>query len=247
MHEDAYYALHALERHHWWFVGARLVYRTLLKLGLGGATGSLRMLEIGSGTGGNLSLLSEYGPTVGVEPSWLALKLNEFQPELGLVQAQAEALPFVKNSFDGVNLLGVIEHLEDDKAALEEAVRVCRKSGAVVILTSALPVLWSHHDVANRHKRRYMKVQLAQLLADADLQPLRLSYLNFFIFLPVLIVRMWQRFRAIPAKYDMGTSRYLINQIMILLLRFEAWLLKTIELPIGVDLVAVCRIRKDSS
>jgi len=245
MLEEAYLELHALETQHWWFVGARIVYRTLLHLGLGPPSGRQRILEIGSGSGGNLALLSEYGPTVGVEPSWLALKLTRFRPELGLVQARAEALPFMKNCFDGVNLLGVIEHIEQDKAVLDEAVRVCRRNGALILLTSALPILWSHHDEANLHKRRYTKSGLHQLLKSARLAPLRLSYLNFFIFAPVFIVRLWQRFRSTAPKYDMSKPGRLFNNILILLLKLEAWLIQKVELPIGVDLVAVCKIRED--
>ena len=242
MLEEAHYDLHALEADHWWFVGARAVYRTLLELGLGKACGKLRMLEIGSGSGGNLRLLGEYGPTVGIEFSRLALSLTPDRPVLGLVQASAEALPFMNRCFDGVNILGVIEHLKNDEIALSEARRVCHPDGALVLLTSALPVLWSHHDIANQHQRRYLKNELSALLTKANLVPIRLSYQNFFTFFPVFIVRLWQRGRTTPPRYDMGKPIKIVNQILVALLRFEAWLIRFMALPIGVDLVAVCRV-----
>lgn len=246
MLEEAHYALHALETYHWWYVGARAAYRTLLWLGLGTADGSRRMLEVGSGSGGNLPLLSSYGPTVGVEYSHLALQLTRERPALGLVQARAEALPFADNSFDGVHLLGVIEHLDDDAAALREAGRVCRPGGAITLLTSALPILWSHHDEANRHKRRYLRRELASVIRSSGLVPLRLSYQNFFTLLPTLIVRLLQRLTPQTPHYNMGQPGPFLNGLLGGLLGLEAWLIRYISLPIGVDLVAVCRPEKAS-
>jgi SAM-dependent methyltransferase len=242
---EAYEALAGLENGHWWFVGERYVYRSLLELGAGKPHGGLRMLEVGCGSGGNLSLLGEYGPTTGLELSAQALELVPQRPALGLVQAQAGALPFAHDSFDGVHLLGVIEHLPDDQAALHEAGRVCRPGGMVTLLTSALPVLWSHHDEANLHQRRYLRGQLQDLLIRARLAPIRLTYQNFFVFLPTLVVRLWQRRGQGPPRYDMGTPPPWINRLLTLLVRLEAWLIRFMSLPIGVDLVAVCRVQKE--
>ncbi len=241
MQAESYHTLHALEETHWWYVGARSVYRVLLEIGLGRPQGTQRMLEIGSGSGGNLALLECYGPTVGVELSSLALRLVPERPELGLVQARAEALPFVGDCFDGVQLLGVVEHLKRDDMALREAARVCTPDGAVILLTSALPILWSHHDEANQHHRRYTLLQLRDLLGQVGLRPLRISYQNFFVFLPTLLVRLWQRCFPQPARYDMGNPVAVLNMILIWLVKVEAWLIRFVPLPIGVDLVAVCR------
>jgi hypothetical protein len=43
----------------------------------------------------------------------------------------------------------------------------------------------------------------------------------------------------------MGTPPLLINRTLTLLVRLEAWLIRFISLPIGVDLVAVCRVQKE--
>lgn len=241
MLEEAHHGLSRLEARHWWFVGARAAYQALMEIGHGPPDGSLRLLEVGCGSGGNLELQAEFGAVAGVEVSTLALGLVERRPALGLVQADAGALPFASRSFDGVNLFGVIEHLEDDLGALQEAARVCRPQGAICLLTSALMILWSHHDEANLHRRRYTLHQLSGLLRQAGLTPLRLSYQNFFTFLPTLIVRLWQRRGPAAARYDMGSSTPAANQILSLLLKLEAWWIRRGRLPIGVDLVAACR------
>src|SRR5574341_164115 len=245
MKSEAYYALHSLEEKHWWYVGARATYRTLLEIGLGKAQGDQLMLEIGSGSGGNLTMLSEYGKTIGIEPSRVGLELTEKFPTVKLMQARGENLPFVSNGFDGVHLLGVIEHLEDDIAALREAGRVCRPGGVITIMTSAHMFLWSHHDEANRHYRRYTREQLKDHLNKAGLAPIRISYQNFFTFLPTLLVRLWQRRSPQEARYDMGgLPPMLINSFLIQLLRLEARFIRYTSLPVGVDLVAVCSRQK---
>jgi len=246
MLDEAHIAMHELEEKHFWYVGARFVYRAMLNMGLGRPDGLNRILEIGSGSGANLSLLEEYGPTVGMDVSSLALKLTPEPPSLGLVQASAEALPFARGAFDGIALFAILEHIENDEKALQEVNRVCRSGGVVALLTSALPILWSHHDEANRHYRRYYLGEFRDKLISAGLSPVRISFQNFFTFFPTLAVRLWQRLSPQPPRYDMGSPSEIINKLLIQLLRFESWFIQYIPLPIGVDLVAVCRPTCDS-
>lgn len=241
MLEEAHHGLHTLENDHFWYVGARAVYRALLNLGLGNSHSSLRMIEVGCGSGGNFDLLESYGPTVGVEVSSLALSLIARPPALGLVQASADALPFAARSFDGVALFGLIEHMPDDLLTLQEAWRVCSSRGCVALLTSAFPFLWSHHDDANLHQRRYYRRELVQKLKISGLHPIRVSFQNFFTFLPVWLIRWWQRRSPLPPAYDMGAPSRRVNALLTALLRLEAWLIRRVALPFGVDLVAVCR------
>ncbi|MDA0837999.1 MAG: class I SAM-dependent methyltransferase [Planctomycetota bacterium] len=241
MIEEAYDALYQLEEHHWWYVGARAAYRSLLELGLGRPTGRLRMLDVGVGTGGNLELLSDYGSTTGLDFSLNALRKIGSRPATGIIQGSADHLPFVDNAFDGVTLLGLIEHVEDDLKTLKEAARVCKPEGAVVLLTSAVPALWSHHDEANQHLRRYTRSGLQALVHEAGLRILRLSYLNFSVFFPVLFVRVLQRLSKPEPHYDMGRPREWTNLLLKSVMCAEARILRHVPLPIGVNLVAACR------
>lgn len=244
MQDDAYIELHQLENTHWWFVGARFIYQTLIEIGFGKGARGQRMLEVGCGSGGNLPTLSAFGPTVGLEMSSQALAMIANRPQLGLVQANAEALPFATDSFDGVHLWAVLEHIENDLDVLREAWRVCRPHGCITLQTAALPVLWSHHDEANLHKRRYVRAQFATLLEMAHLSPIQLSYQNFLAFFPTLVIRRIQRLFVKSPQYDMGISNPWVNKIMLNVLRFEAWFLKKHKFPVGIDLVAVCRVCK---
>jgi SAM-dependent methyltransferase len=241
MIDDAYGDLHRHEKEHWWFIGARAVYRTLLEIGMADVQGDLKILEVGSGSGGNFDLLGAYGSVAGLELSPLGIDLTQARPKLGLIRGSADRLPCADASFDCVALLGLIEHMEDDAQTLREAARVCKPGGAVILLTSALRILWSHHDEANRHKRRYTRGELVRLIRGARLAPIRVSYQNCFTFFPVLTLRLLQRMRSQTARFDLGGNSPLVNRLMGAVLRFEARLIRYFPLPIGVDLVAVAR------
>ena len=98
-----------------------------------------------------------------------------------------------------------------------------------------------HHDEANLHRRRYYRRELVQKLTMSGLHPIRVSFQNFFTFLPVWMTRWWQRRSPRPPEYDMGTLSRGVNALLTGLLRLEAWLIRRVALPFGVDLVAVCR------
>ena len=71
------------------------------------------------------------------------------------VSASADALPFRDGTFDVVGSFDVLEHLPDDEAALGEQRRVVRPNGRVVVAVPADRRLWSPHDDAVGHFRRY--------------------------------------------------------------------------------------------
>ena len=97
------------------------------------------LLEVGCGTGHNLEFFRKLGlQTVGVEPSPAMLKVAARKlPEVPLLQARAESLPFRDGSFDLVALITVLEFLPEPLPALREARRVSREKIYLGILNKA--------------------------------------------------------------------------------------------------------------
>jgi SAM-dependent methyltransferase len=93
-----------------------------------------------------------------------------------LSQGDALRLPIQDNSVDIVTMLDVLEHLSDDARALSEVSRVLRPGGALVLSVPAYQHLWSAHDEALHHFRRYEKVQLARVLRRGGFRVWRLSF-----------------------------------------------------------------------
>lgn len=79
-------------------------------------------------------------------------------------------------------MLDVVEHIEDDVAALA-AMRDCLAPGGKILITvPAHQWMWSAHDVVNHHKRRYSKAALKAALDKAGLSPTHFGYFNSLLF-----------------------------------------------------------------
>jgi SAM-dependent methyltransferase len=180
---------------------------------------------------------------VGVDVELGALRAIQQRPELGLVQAMADALPFRAASFDVVGLLAVLEHVADDRRALQETHRVARPGAIQLLLTSAFEILWSHHDVANNHCRRYRAQQLSERLRAAGWRVLVASYVNVLFFPAVLAVRLAQRWLkpAGWARYDTGPTFGPIGWLLEAILAVESVMIihLGIRFPFGVNLFGI--------
>jgi len=189
MNPEEYGRMHDLETHYWWFVGRRAIISTLLREAVAqndainhrGA--GLRLLDLGCGTGANLPMLRESAGARGwvtaldFSPHALRFARDHLGAEqISLAQGDALHLPFADDSFDVVTMFDVLEHLSDDSRALGEVRRVLRPGGALVLSVPAYQQLWSAHDEALHHFRRYEYRGLDHLLRVEGFQVWRLSF-----------------------------------------------------------------------
>ena len=150
----------AVDEHHWWYRGRRRVIRAELdRLPL---PAGAHVLDAGCGSGRTLVELVRYGGEVsGIELDTDAAELAR-RRGLGEVQVgRLEELPWDDATFDLITCLDVIEHVPDDVAALVELRRVARPGGWLLVTVPAYQALWSHHDEANHHYRRYSRPRCA--------------------------------------------------------------------------------------
>ena len=100
---------------------------------------------------------------VGVDYSPAALAAARARG-LRLVRGDAHRLPFADGSFDLVMSTDAWEHLEDHESVAAEAHRVLRPDGTLLVAVPAGMELWSDHDVALGHHRRYERAELVDLV-----------------------------------------------------------------------------------
>lgn len=234
-----YIATHAKEdQRHWWFVGRKAVVLSVAREAFG--QGGLRLAEIGCGTGSLLDALSEFGEVTGVEGSADFLRVARRHGRPVLSGTLPDAIPFPPGSLDGVLLLDVLEHIDDDRAALRAVCRLLRPGGLLLCTVPAYQALWSSHDVVLGHRRRYTAAALRGLLGGAGLRVTRLTYFNTLLAPPVAVVRLLRRWRRFHS-HDLIAPPQWLNVLLARLFALEASLLRRINFPFGISVLAVAQ------
>ncbi|MGO9822097.1 MAG: class I SAM-dependent methyltransferase, partial [Solirubrobacteraceae bacterium] len=154
-----------VDDHHWWYRGRRRIIRAELdRLPL---PAGARVLDAGCGSGRTLQELADYGDPIGVELDEDAAQLARDRGIAEVVTGRLEELPWHPNSFDLITCLDVLEHTPDDRVTLTELRRVCEPGGFALITVPAYQALWSLHDEANHHYRRYSRRSLRAAAVDS--------------------------------------------------------------------------------
>ena len=206
----------ALEERHWWYAGRRALVRERVS---GVRPG--RALDVGSGSGGNTQALADLGWTMtALEHSPAAAGLARSRG-LDVVRGDATALPFADESFDLVMSTDVWEHVEDDGAVAREAFRVCRPGGRLLVAVPAGMDLWSAHDVALGHVRRYDRDQLVGLVRRAGFVVDDVIGWNVLL-RPVAKAR--RRRRSTGSESEMEEVQPVLNAGLRTVVRLESWL-----------------------
>jgi 2-polyprenyl-3-methyl-5-hydroxy-6-metoxy-1,4-benzoquinol methylase len=144
---------------HWWFASRTRAIDTLMRQSLSKTEG-LQLLDIGCGAGNMIHYLSEYGHVKGIEVDPRPVKQAQVRGyDVDQVDA-TQPFPFEAATFDVATAFDVIEHVEADVAVLQEAYRVLKPGGHIVVTEPAFMFLWSNNDVINDHKRRYAAKEL---------------------------------------------------------------------------------------
>lgn len=225
---------------HWWYEGRRRILREILR-GLDLPAGAT-VLEAGCGTGANLGMLAEFGEVSAFEPDELARACAEqASAVVPLLGRLPDGIPF-DGPFDLVAALDVIEHVEDDLGACAALREVTRPGGYALITVPAFPWLWSEHDVANHHFRRYRRKQLADLLGRAGYRDVWTNHFNAFLLPAVAGVRAVHNLSRKPgARDDTMPRSALVNRTLTAVFASERRLVTRVRVPAGVSLVAVAQ------
>jgi SAM-dependent methyltransferase len=227
------------ERHPWYGGRLAVLGSELDRLEL---PASARILDAGCGTGGVLAALSRRGEAVGVDPDpGAAAAAAERVPGADVRVADAAALPFGDAAFDVVCCLDVVEHVDDDRAVLRELRRVTRPGGRLVLTVPALPRLWSGHDVAAGHRRRYRRAALLDAARDAGWAAERVTHFNTLLLPVAAAMRLADR-RPARARSHLARGPRRLRPAVGAALRAEARALHAgLRLPVGLSLLAVLR------
>ncbi len=251
MRQDLYYDLYIKEQDYWWHVGKRAIVYSLLERYLRPSHAiERRALDLGCGTGLNLDHLARYAVPTGTDFSEEALAFCRERGHTSLAKADAAELPFPSNYFDIITALDVIEHLDDDHAALMELKRVLRPGGLLIVSVPAYKALWTYWDDILGHRRRYTTGMMRGAMEEAGLRVRKVSYSNALILAPAVLVRLLKtvmqkqaqlRNESKDPETDFMPVPGWVNKVLIKYYRAEARLISRSRLPFGLSVVCVAQ------
>ena len=212
--------------------------------------GVQRLLEIGCGTGFVLSSIRDAFPAAELAGSevlsaGLAFAANRV-PSATFYQMDATSIPF-RDHFDVIAAFDVLEHIDDDGAAIDAVARALRPGGGFLMSVPQHPALWSPQDEAAHHVRRYTSGRLRRLLVARDFEIL-LSTSFVSLLLPLMLAsRLLTRTRRSEAPLDaMDALRHprALNAVLERVMTTERWLIRAgVSFPAGGSLLVVARRR----
>lgn len=180
----------ATDQEHWWFEARRAILDTFLAR-RAHLPENARILEVGAGTGHNFPVLEKYGRLDAVELDAPARALATQRLGRPVHDAALPELAGIDDAaYDLVALLDVLEHVEDDRAALEGLRRVVAPGGKLLLTVPAYQWMWSHHDAAHHHFRRYDRARLDALASAHGWRRRHSSYFNSHLFPPIAAARL---------------------------------------------------------
>lgn len=242
MDDREYECMAAVEDRHFWFVGIRgMILDAYIAAGLDHDS---RVLDVGCATGGMMAALSGLGRFTGLDANPKAAEMARVKSGNPVVIGNATAMPFDDDAFDGVTALDVLEHIEDDAAAVHEIRRVLKPGGPLIATVPCHPALYSGHDKALHHVRRYKRLQFIALLENAGFTIERATWTNSLLFPAVAAHRLASRLlwmnqpdRPSDAAAKVGPMNHLLTRVF----EAERSLVRKHDLPFGLSMLVVAR------
>jgi SAM-dependent methyltransferase len=228
------------EEWYWWHRAREMIVRRVLRRH---APADARILDVGCGTGATTASLRPFGSPLGLDIGGEALTRAR-ERNLPVARSSAARLPVRPGVFDLVVALDVLEHLDDDVAAAGE-MRVALAPGGLLLATvPAYPFLWSSHDIALGHQRRYTRRQLRDVLERAGFELELCSYVMSSILPAAAVVRLAER--LLPRAERPAESGYLplpssLNSLLTHLVALDGYLVRWLNLPFGLSVLALAR------
>jgi SAM-dependent methyltransferase len=242
MERAVYEAMAEHDERHWWYRARREVVAALIERVVQPPMDA-KLLEIGCGTGHNLAMLGKFGRVDALEVDGIARGMAEERLGRPVLSAPLPELAGIPDDrYDVVAALDVIEHIRDDKAALDGVARVLKPGGKLVMTVPAHQWMWSAHDVVNHHQRRYSKARLRRLIDGSPLRLDSIGYLNSLLF-PVAVAQRLASKISGRDDANLAPPAEPINQALERVFAAERRVIGRVPLPPGLSLFAVASAR----
>lgn len=171
---------------HWYYIAKGRAIKSLL-----GGKPLETLLDVGAGSGVFSEMLTDEGiakRAICVDPNYE----DEF-----VGRRRSDNVAFVRSvdsvDADGVLMIDVIEHVDDDVALIRQYADRAAPGARFLISVPAFQFLWSSHDAFLEHRRRYTLATLKQAVEAAGLAPVKLRYFFGLLFPAAVVMRVAER------------------------------------------------------
>jgi SAM-dependent methyltransferase len=230
-----------IEGTHWWFVGRRRLFAAeIQQIGL---DQDAAVLDIGTSTGTNLRMLRTlgYSNVEGLDASEEAIRFCADKGFPRVRMGDVCGMPFASNAFDLVLATDVIEHVDDDAQAVAEIARILKPGGVALITVPTFRCLWGLQDEVARHKRRYRKSELLQLVTESGMRIERQYYFNYLLFLPIWLGRRVIRLLGSALKSEAEVNSPVVNRLLSIVFAADTVTAPMFRVPFGVSALVLAR------
>jgi SAM-dependent methyltransferase len=207
------------------------------------------LMDVGCSSGFILQMLRQANPngvTIGADIvkaplQALASKINN----VALLRFDLIDCPLPDNFLDGVVLLNVLEHIEQDDVAVAQLYRILKPGGVAVIEVPAGPELFDNYDKLLMHYRRYEMRGLKKLMTGAGFRVEYASHLAAFIYPGFWTVKQLSKLKppapeaeAKAVERNISTTRS--SKVMKLITDVELALGRYVSYPFGIRCLITC-------
>jgi len=238
MERAAYREMADLDQRHWWYRARREVLADLIRRTIRPPKDA-KILEIGCGTGHNLEMLGTFGRVDAIEVDDECRAIAEKRLGRSIASARLPELAGIPDGkYDLIAALDVIEHIDEDSAAVAAIAGKLKPGGKFLMTVPAHSWMWSAHDVVNHHKRRYSKAALKRLVGGSPLKLDKLGYFNSLLFPAAVAERLASKMRG-KDDADVKLPSAPLNSALRTVFAAERHFVGRLPLPPGLSLFAV--------
>jgi SAM-dependent methyltransferase len=242
MERVVYQQMAELDDRHWWYRARRQIIADLIRREARPPVDA-QVLEIGCGTGHNLAMLAGFGHVEGLELDAEARAISEKRLGRKVMSSPLPELSEVPDChYDLIGAFDVIEHIDDDRAALSSIAAKLKSAGKFVMTVPAHQWMWSAHDAVNHHKRRYSKAGLKALINASPMKLDKIGYFNSLLFPLAVAERAASKLRG-KEDADVKLPPAPVNVALEKIFEAERYLVGRLPLPPGLSLFAVASAR----
>lgn len=225
---------------HWWYRARRAWVAQSLR---GRVRPGAVAIDVGTGTAETLDTLRELGAgtVVGTDLSMHALAHAGLRrPRPQVLRSLASDLPLPDRCADVLVSLEVLEHLDDDVAAVREYRRVLRDGATLLVTVPAYQWLWSEHDDWAAHRRRYDAATFERAVRAGGFEPQLVTYYFSFLVPPAFLLRRTPLKRVVKATDDEVSAMHpLVDRFFAGLAAAERAAGRRWRIPFGLSILCV--------